>query len=172
MAPCVKLGANAEVIVAPMVRKANGGVSKSDNQDLSAQVQKLTQAQCLRALALEELSDELAEKIEDVGPFVVQVHPDSWVEADLTSQPALRLSKITSPHAEKATDDETRDPEDLLVGNSPIFVRAVASYNVPLGHVAISKQVQDALDAENFSILRYVCRHMSIIISSEYTVVT
>ncbi|KAF9211041.1 Peroxisome biosynthesis protein pex1 [Podila verticillata] len=154
VAPCVKLGANAEVIVAPMVRKANGGASKSDNRDLSAQAQKLTQAQCLRALVIEELSDEPAEKIEDVGPFVVQVHPDSWVEADLTSQSALRLSKITSPHAEKATDDETRDPEDLLVGNTPIFVRAMASYNVPLGHVAISKQVQDALDAESFSILR------------------
>ncbi|KAG0026134.1 Peroxisome biosynthesis protein pex1 [Podila clonocystis] len=161
VAPCVKLGANAEVIVAPMVRKANGGVSKSDNQDLSPQAQKLTQAQCLRALTIEELSDELAEKIEDVGPFVIQVHPDSWVEADLTSQSALRLSKITSPHAEKATDDEVRDPEDLLVGNTPIFVRAVASYNVPLGHVAISKQVQDALDAENFSILRLSESHAS-----------
>lgn len=151
--------------MAPMVRKANGGASKPDKQDLSAQAQKLTQAQCLRALAIEELSDELAEKIEDVGPFVVQVHPDSWVEADLTSQSTLRLSKITSPHAEKATDDETRDPEDLLVGNTPIFVRAMASYNVPLGHVAISKQVQDALDAENFSILRYVYGRLRATIS-------
>ncbi|KAG0325736.1 Peroxisome biosynthesis protein pex1, partial [Podila humilis] len=160
-APCVKLGANAEVIVAPMVRKANGGMPKADKQDLSAQTQKLTQAQCLRTLAINELSDELAAKIEDDGPFVVQVHPESWTETDLTSQPVLRISKIASPHAEKATDDETRDPEDLLVGSAPILVRAVASYSIPLGHVAISKQVQDALDAENYSILNLSETHGS-----------
>ncbi|KAF9415649.1 Peroxisome biosynthesis protein pex1 [Podila epigama] len=153
VAPCVKLGANAEVIVAPMVRKANGASKDAENQDLSY-AQKPTQAQCLRALSLEELSEELAERILDVGPFVVQVHPDSWVDSDLSSQPVLRLSKIASPHAEKATDDESSDPEDLLIGNAPIFVRAQASYHVPVGHVVISKQVEDALDAENFSILR------------------
>ncbi|KAF9902887.1 Peroxisome biosynthesis protein pex1 [Linnemannia zychae] len=154
-APCVKLGANAEVIVAPMVRKANGGVSKtSDNQDLTSSVQKLTQAQCLRVLALDEISEELGQEIAEEGPFTVQVHPDSWLEADLTYRPALRISKVIAPHAEKVTDDETRDPEDLLVGSSAIFVKAVPSRHVPIGHVAISKQVQDALDAENFSIVR------------------
>ncbi|KAF9106167.1 Peroxisome biosynthesis protein pex1 [Mortierella sp. GBA35] len=153
-APCVKLGANAEVIVAPMVRKANGGASKSsDNQDLSTNVQKLTQAQCLRVFALDEISEELAQDIAEEGPFTVQVHPDSWLEADLTHRPALRISKVIAPHAEKVTDDETRDPEDLLVGSSAIFVKAVLSQHVPIGHVAISKQVQDALDAENFSIV-------------------
>ncbi|KAF9123574.1 Peroxisome biosynthesis protein pex1 [Mortierella sp. 14UC] len=154
-APCVKLGANAEVIVAPMVRKANGGASKtSDNQDLSSTVQKLTQAQCLRVLALDEISEELGQEIAEEGSFTVQVHPDSWFEADLTHRPALRISKVIAPHAEKVIDDETRDPEDLLVGSSAIFVRAVPSRHVPVGHVAISKQVQDALDAENFSIVR------------------
>ncbi|KAF9549645.1 Peroxisome biosynthesis protein pex1 [Mortierella hygrophila] len=154
-APCVKLGANAEVIVAPMVRKANGGASKSsDNQDLSTSVQKLTQAQCLRVIALDEISEELGQEIAEEGPFTVQVHPDSWLEADLTHRPALRISKVIAPHAEKVTDDETRDPEDLLVGASAIFVKAVPSCHVPVGHVAISKQVQDALDAENFSIVR------------------
>lgn len=154
-APCVKLGANAEVIVAPMVRTANGGASKSsDNQDLSTGVQKLTQAQCLRVLALDEISEELGQEIAEEGPFTVQVHPDSWLETDLTHRPVLRISKVIAPHAEKVTDDETRDPEDLLVGASAIFVRAVPSRHVPVGHVAISKQVQDALDAENFSIVR------------------
>lgn len=159
-APCVKLGANAEVIVAPMVRKANGGASKSsDNQDLSTSVQKLTQAQCLRVFALDEISEELGQEIAEEGPFTVQVHPDSWLEADLTHRPALRISKVIAPHAEKVTDDETRDPEDLLVGASAIFVKAVPSRHVPVGHVAISKQVQDALDAENFSIVRYLLLH-------------
>ncbi|KAF9921527.1 Peroxisome biosynthesis protein pex1 [Linnemannia zychae] len=154
-APCVKLGANAEVIVAPMVRKANGGAAKlSDNQDLSPGVQKLTQAQCLRVFALDEVSEELSQDIADEGPFTVQVHPDSWLEADLTHCPALRISKVIAPHAEKVTDDETRDPEDLSVGSLAIFVKAIPSRHVPVGHVAISKQVQDALDAENFSIVR------------------
>ncbi|KAG0370147.1 P-loop containing nucleoside triphosphate hydrolase protein [Gamsiella multidivaricata] len=159
-APCVKLGANAEVIVAPMVRKANSNAKPSDNQDLSTHVQKVTQAQCLRALALDECSDELIESIPEEGPFMVLIHPDSWIEADLTSQPALRISKVIPPHAEKATDDETRDPEDLLVGSSAIYVKAISSYNVPIGHVAISKQVQDALDAENFSIVRLSEAHI------------
>ncbi|KAG0055231.1 Peroxisome biosynthesis protein pex1 [Gryganskiella cystojenkinii] len=156
VAPCVMLGANAEVIVAPMVRKTNGGgmAKSTDNQDLSTHISKITQAQCLRVLALDELWDELRDSISGEGPFVVQVHPDSWIEADLTSRPTLRLTKVTPPHAEKNADDETRDPEDLVVGNSAIYVKAVASYNVPVGHVAISKQVQDALDAENYSIVR------------------
>ncbi|KAG0215261.1 Peroxisome biosynthesis protein pex1 [Mortierella sp. GBA30] len=161
-APCVKLSANAEVIVAPMVRKANGGLPKaSDNQDLSTHVQKLTQAQCLRVLALDEISDELNAAIPDLGPFAVQVHPDSWTEADLASKAVLRISRIIPPHAEKAADDETRDSEDLLVGLSAVFVKAVLSYNVPIGHVAISKQVQDALDAENLSIVRLSETHIS-----------
>jgi len=150
------LGANAEVIVAPMVRKANGGMAKpSDNQDLSTHISKISQAQCLRVLALDELSDEQRELIAEEGPFTVQVHPDSWIEADLTNRLALRLTKVIPPHAEKVADDETRDPEDLVVGTSAVYVKAVASYDVPVGHVAISKQVQDALDAENFSIVRY-----------------
>ncbi|CAO3566368.1 unnamed protein product [Mortierella alpina] len=154
-APCVKLGANAEVIVAPMVRKVNGShATTSDNQDLSAHVQKLAQAQCLRILALDEISDDLRESLPDHGPFTVQVHPDSWIEADLASKAVLRMTKVVPPHAEKATDDETRDPEDLLVGSSAVYVRAISSPDVPIGHVAISKQVQDALDAENFSIAR------------------
>jgi len=154
-APCVKLGANAEVIVAPMVRKVNGShATTSDNQDLSAQVQKLAQAQCLRILALDEISDDLRESLPDHGPFTVQVHPDSWIEADLASKAVLRMTKVVPPHAEKATDDETRDPEDLLVGSLAVYVRAISSPDVPIGHVAISKQVQDALDAENFSIAR------------------
>ncbi|KAF9198235.1 Peroxisome biosynthesis protein pex1, partial [Haplosporangium sp. Z 27] len=159
-APCLKLNANVEVIVAPMVRKANGTAKISDNQDLS-HIQKVVQAQCLRVLALDECSDELTESIPEVGPFTVQVHPDSWIEADLTNQPALRITRVNPPHAEKVTDDETRDLEDLLIGSSAIFVRAVASYNVPIGHVAISKQVQDAIDAENFSIVRLSESHNS-----------
>ncbi|KAF9191576.1 Peroxisome biosynthesis protein pex1 [Haplosporangium sp. Z 767] len=151
-ASCVKLGANAEVIVAPMVRKANGGVaSQRDNQDLSTQVQKVTQMQCLRVLALDEISEELREHIAEEGPFTVQVHPESWIETDLAKQAVLRITKVIPPHAEKAIDDETKDPEDLMVGASAIFVRVASSYNVPIGHVAISKQVQDALDADNFS---------------------
>ncbi|KAF9585912.1 Peroxisome biosynthesis protein pex1 [Lunasporangiospora selenospora] len=154
-APCVKLGANAEVIVAPMVRKANGGHTKpTDNQDLSAHAQRITQAQCLRVLALDEISEDLRASIPESGPFAVLVHPDSWIEADLTSQDVLKITKVVAPHAEKAADDETRDPEDLVVGLSPIFVRAVPSSRVPLGHVAISKMVQDSLDIENFSIVR------------------
>jgi peroxin-1 len=150
------LGANAEVIVAPMVRKANGGVAKtSDNQDLSTHIPKITQAQCLRVLALEEISDEHWESIAEEGPFTVQVHPDSWNEVDLTNRLALRLTKLTPPHAEKAADEEIRDPEDLIVGTSAVYVKAVSSNNVPVGHVAISKQIQDALDVENFSIVRY-----------------
>ncbi|KAF9988264.1 Peroxisome biosynthesis protein pex1 [Mortierella antarctica] len=154
-APCVKLGANAEVIVAPMVRKVNGGRPTTlDNQDLSTHVQKLAQAQCLRVLALDEISDDLRESLPDHGPFTVQVHPDSWIEADLVSKAVLRMTKVVPPHTEKATDDETRDPEDLLVGSSAVYVKAISSHSVPIGHVAISKQVQDALDAENFSIVR------------------
>ncbi|KAF9116910.1 Peroxisome biosynthesis protein pex1 [Mortierella sp. AM989] len=153
-APCVKIGADTEVIVAPMVRKSNGAANPSDNQDLSSHVQKVAQAQCLRVLALDECSDDLIGNISDVGPFTVQVHPDSWIEADLTSQPALRISRVNLPHTEKATDDENRDPEDLLVGSSAIYVRAVSSQNIPIGHIAISKQVQDAIDVENFSIVR------------------
>ncbi|KAG0320385.1 Peroxisome biosynthesis protein pex1 [Dissophora globulifera] len=153
-APCVKLGANAEVIVAPMVRKTNGNVKATDNQEVSTHVQKVMQAQCLRVLTLDECSDDLIDSIPERGPFTVQVHPDSWIDADLTNQTALRISKVVPPHAEKATDDETRDPEDLLVGSSAIYIKAVASYDVPVGHVAISKQVQDALDTENFSIVR------------------
>ncbi|KAI8598019.1 P-loop containing nucleoside triphosphate hydrolase protein [Dissophora ornata] len=159
-AQCVKLSANVEIIVAPMVRKTNGATKPTDNQDLSAHVQKVTQAQCLRVLALDESSDELIESIPEKGPFTVQVHPDSWIEADMTNQPALRISKVVPPHAEKVTDDETRDPDDLLVGSSAIYVKAVSSYNVPVGHVAISKQVQDALDAENFSIIRLSEAHI------------
>ncbi|KAG0249408.1 Peroxisome biosynthesis protein pex1 [Mortierella polycephala] len=151
-APCVKLGANAEVIVAPMVRKANGGAaSQMDNQDLSTQVQKVTQTQCLRVLALDEISEEFREHIAEEGPFTVQVHPESWIETDLAKKAVLRITKVIPPHAEKAIDDETKDPEDLMVGASAIFVRVASSYSVPIGHVAISKQVQDALDADNFS---------------------
>ncbi|GJJ68100.1 peroxin-1 [Entomortierella parvispora] len=154
-APCVMLGANAEVIVAPMVRKVNGGTPKpADNQDLSTHISKISQAQCLRVLALDEISDEQRDLIEEEGPFTVQVHPDSWIEADLTNRLALRLTKVIPPHAEKATDDETRDPDDLVIGTSAVYVKAMASYDVPVGHLAISKQVQDALDAENFSIVR------------------
>ncbi|KAG9320627.1 hypothetical protein KVV02_002807 [Mortierella alpina] len=154
-APCVKLGANAEVIVAPMVRKVHGSRPTTlDNQDLSTHVQKLAQAQCLRVLALDEISDDLRESLPDHGPFTVQVHPDSWIEADLVSKAVLRMTKVVPPHAEKATDDETRDPEDLLVGSSAVYVKAISSHSVPIGHVAISKQVQYALDAENFSIVR------------------
>ncbi|KAF9175027.1 Peroxisome biosynthesis protein pex1 [Mortierella sp. AD010] len=162
-AQCVKLGANAEVIVAPMVRKANGGAKLSDNQDLSSHVQKVTQAQCLRVLALDECSDDLVESIPEAGPFIVQVHPDSWIEADLTNQTALRISRVNPPHAEKVADDETRDLEDLLVGSSAIYVRAISSYNVPIGHVAISKQVQDAIDADNFSIVRLSESHINAV---------
>ncbi|KAF9433755.1 Peroxisome biosynthesis protein pex1 [Entomortierella beljakovae] len=163
VAPCVKLGANAEVIVAPMVRKANVPARQPENQDLSSHIQKVVQAQCLRVLALDECSEELSESIPDAGPFTVQVHPDSWLEGDLTKLPSLRISRVNPPHAEKASDDETRDPEDLLVGSSSIFVRAVASYNVPIGHVAISKQVQDAIDAENYSIVRLAESHIGAV---------
>ncbi|KAF9348656.1 Peroxisome biosynthesis protein pex1 [Mortierella sp. NVP85] len=150
-AQCVKLVANAEIIVAPMVRNVNGAVKATDSQDLSTQLQKVVQ--CLRVLALDECSDELTEGLSEQGPFTVQVHPESWIEADLSSQPALRISKVIPPHAEKAMDDEARDPEDLLVGTSAIYVKVASSHRVPLGHVAISKQVQDALDAENYSIV-------------------
>jgi peroxin-1 len=153
-AQCVKLVANAEIIVAPMVRNVNGAVKATDIQDLSTQLQKVVQ--CLRVLALDECSDELTEGLSEQGPFTVQVHPESWIEADLSSQPALRISKVIPPHAEKAMDDEARDPEDLLVGTSAIYVKVASSHRVPLGHVAISKQVQDALDAENYSIVTYV----------------
>lgn len=153
-AQCLKLGTNVEIIVAPMVRNVNGATKPTDNRDLSTQLQKVIQAQCLRVLALDECSDELKASIPDQGPFTVQVHPESWIEADLTNQPALRIARVIPPHAEKSMDDEARDPEDLLVGTSAIHVKAVSSYHVPAGHVAISKQLQDALDAENFSIVR------------------
>ncbi|ORZ24946.1 P-loop containing nucleoside triphosphate hydrolase protein [Lobosporangium transversale] len=179
-AKCVKLGANAEVIVAPMVRKANGLSKLSENQDLSAQVQKVTQAQCLRVLALSEVPEELVRNITGSSgasgtgqgqgqgaAFHVYIHPESWIDADLTNQPALRISKVVSPHAEKASDDENRDPEDLLVGSSAIFARVISSKSVPIGHVAISKQVQDALDAENFAIVKLSEPHIqSVQISS------
>ncbi|KAK3807287.1 MAG: peroxisome biogenesis factor 1, N-terminal-domain-containing protein [Benniella sp.] len=116
-AQCVKLVANAEIIVAPIVRNVNGAVKTTDSQDLSTQLQKVVQ--CLRVLALDECSDELTEGLSEQGPFTVQVHPESWIEADLSSQPALWIPKAIPTCLPERKESSTSSRYPFQVANSP-----------------------------------------------------
>ncbi|KAG0255522.1 Peroxisome biosynthesis protein pex1 [Actinomortierella ambigua] len=156
VAPCVKLGANAEIIVAPMVRNANAGAKTSESQELN-DLPKLTQAQCLRVLKLEDYAAALGLETgtgSTTAPFTALVNPESWTEKDLSRSKVLKISLVAPPHAEKGIDEETRDVEDAILGFNGVFAHVISSGLVPKGHVAVSKQVQAALDLANFSLVR------------------
>ncbi|KAG0223855.1 Peroxisome biosynthesis protein pex1 [Actinomortierella wolfii] len=155
-APCVKLGANAEIIVAPMVRNTNVGAKANESQELN-DLPKITQAQCLRVLNLEDYAATLGLETDTsstTAPYTALVNPESWAESDLSRSKVVKVSLVAPPHEEKGVEEETRDPEDAILGFNGVFVHVISSGLVPKGHVAVSKQVYAALDLANFSIVR------------------
>ncbi|KAF9974090.1 Peroxisome biosynthesis protein pex1 [Actinomortierella ambigua] len=155
-APCVKLGANAEIIVAPMVRNANAGAKAAESQELN-DLPKITRVQCLRVLRLDDYAGALSLDTDEkstTAPFTVLVNPESWTETDLSRSKVLKVSLVAPPHAEKGIEEETRDPEDVILGFNGVFAHVISSRLIPKGHVAVSKQVYSALDLANFSIVR------------------